>query len=123
MEVLISGSFNSLSTKTNFPCIYAISGNYESETHKYPSAKGLKRTEETRRKMSEAQKGRTFSQETLLKFVEVQKKRSFIIKSPCGEIISAQGVKLFCRENDLHQTNFRKLLNNKIKSYKGWTLP
>lgn len=47
----------------------------------------------------------------------------FTLKSPEGKIITGKNIAKFCRENDLIEQGIHQLINGKLKSYKGWTLP
>lgn len=49
--------------------------------------------------------------------------REFCFKSPSGEIIKGKNISKFCRDHKLSTTEVYKLLNKKIKTYKGWTIP
>ncbi len=98
---------------------------------------GLKLSEETKFKISEAKKGKKLSKETRKKLSEnnakywlgkhlseecIEKKsKKFIIKSPTGKVIKGKNLKKFCKENNLHYSNMNSVINNKRKSYGGYT--
>jgi hypothetical protein len=86
-------------------------------------------TEETKEKLSQSQMGeknsfygRKHTEEVKRKNKESKEVKSFSVISPTGEIIHSQNSNQFCRDNDLNNGHFSKLLNGKRKSHKGFRL-
>ena len=89
---------------------------------------GKKHTEEYKAKMSEDRMGeknpfygRKHSEETR-KNMSLIKTKTFSVISPDGEIIHSKNCSKFCKDNNLTNSEFSKLLNGKIKCYKGFRL-
>lgn len=97
------------------------------------SLKGRIFSEEHRRKIGDGHRGKLVSEETRAKMSaskmgKMEKAREFqmktyTIKSSTGEIIIFTGLKKFCRANNLHVAELRKLFNGQRKIVKGWTIP
>jgi hypothetical protein len=73
---------------------------------------GMKRSEESRKKMSISASNAT---EKITK--------PFELLSPTGEIIKGNNLKKFGRDNNINQGGLWKVLNDKCESYKGWKKP
>jgi len=102
---------------------------------------GIKRSELTKFKLSEAHKGKKHSEETKITMSErhskywKDKKRSeetkrkiseslakpFKLLSPQGQVVKGINLSKFCRENNLSSGCMYAVVNNKLKSYKRWT--
>lgn len=87
---------------------------------------GHKNSEKHKLKMSEFMKGNKYNlghkhaEETKIKIAKSLSK-PFKLLSPHGQVIEGINLRKFCRENDLHSGNMCDIINNKLKSYKGWT--
>lgn len=106
-----------------------------SKGNKY--ALGYKHTEKTKLKMSESHIGKSLSEQHKLKLSEAHKDKKlseqhklkiseffskpFKIKSPQGTVIEEINLRKFCRDNNLSRRSIWRVINNKQKSYKGWT--
>lgn len=102
-----------------------------SEAHlgKVSPNKGKKMSLEARVKMSESKKGKTsnfkgrkHSSEARIKLSEAHIQRSFKVISPEGNIIEETNVRKFCRDNNLHNSNFFKMLDGQCKTCSGYKL-
>ena len=91
---------------------------------------GIHHTEETRRRMSEANKGRRHTEETRRKMSETQSQNAFnaepypaFIHQYTGEVIPA-GVNLsaLCRERGLNNGSMHGVKTGRCPRHKGWVL-
>ncbi len=89
---------------------------------------GSKRSEETRKKLSEGKIGYRnhrfgvkASEETRKKMSEGHSLLEFKLVSPEGQVIEAKGLKKFCELNNLSSGHIHEVLNGKRKTCKGWT--
>lgn len=92
-------------------------------------------SEETRKKISDANrgkksafKGKTHSLETINKMSAAKRgvkregsKKTYIFISPEGQIVNVHGLTDWCKNMNLNSGNMSSLYSGKIKSYKGWT--
>ena len=53
--------------------------------------------------------------------VKYSLKQAFKVRSPTGEIVELYGQAEFCRQHNLTQPNFSKMLNGGRRTCKGWT--
>ena len=97
---------------------------------------GLKRSPETRKKLSLALSGpkhpnwgkpanaiahaKTMAKVRGKKRPNCGKRRVFSLRSPSGERIQFDGVRRFCRIHGLNSGNISSVLNGKLPSHKGW---
>lgn len=84
---------------------------------------GLKSSEKTKKKLSENQKGinNSFFGKKHTEACKLNLSKPFRFFSPEGKIVKGINLRKFCRENNLAQSNMWRVLNNKLKSCKGWT--
>jgi len=80
---------------------------------------GTKRTDETRKKLSEIAKNR--NPEVVERMRQTKCKKQYQLKDEDGNLYVTNNIKLFCMENNLNHGAVYQLINQKIKSYKGWT--
>lgn len=88
------------------------------------SSLGCKRSEESRRKMSEAKKGTKASDETRLKMSESAKgigAKEFYLVSPEGTEIKGKNIKEFATSLGINSANLHKVITGDICHYYGWT--
>ncbi len=105
----------------------------------YAPARGLKRSDATKKRMSEALSGyrhpnwgkpanKVAHEKTMMKVRGVPKpnagKRTLInIVSPNGEIVQFDGLRRFCRQHNLNVGNIWAVLRGEKNTCKGWTRP
>jgi group I intron endonuclease len=82
--------------------------------------RGIKFSDEIRKKVSDAMKGKKKSKEARKSMSEA-KSKSFKIISPDGEIIEGSNLRKFCLDNGLMQSSMWKVLNGKRNHHKNWT--
>ena len=94
--------------------------------------KGRIFSDETRKKLSIASKGKPKSPEHTEKNRIVnlgrkqseesikKKTKSYIIIDPCGNSFTINGMRQFCRDNNLNSSNMFQVAKGKINHYKGW---
>jgi hypothetical protein len=84
---------------------------------------GLVHSEETKRKMSEANKGRIVSTETKTKISENKLKYNYKIYSiKESKIYETNNLNAFCKENSLNHSPLFKTINGIRKQHKGFVL-
>jgi group I intron endonuclease len=84
------------------------------------SRTGEKQTQEHKNKVSAALKGKKKTPEHNER-VRLAHQTPFKVISPSGEVFHQKGRIKFCKEHGLSRVFFRRLLDKKIDSYKGWT--
>lgn len=100
------------------------------------TALGIKRTDVTKRRMSEALSGtrhpcygKPINPETHAKMMlsirgkkrpECGRRKKFELESPEGMIVSFDGVRRFCRKFNLSVGNVSSVLSGRLKQTKGW---
>ena len=82
-----------------------------SEANKNPS-------EETRRKLSELNKGKTLSEETKRKLSDANKGKTFAITFTNGKKVIITGIRRWVKENNYHYCSIKRLMNGKYKKHK-----
>jgi hypothetical protein len=80
---------------------------------------GTKRTEETRKRLSEIVKNR--NPEVVERMRQTKCKKQYQLEDEDGNLYVTNNIRLFCIENNLNHGAVYQLINQKIKSYKGWT--
>lgn len=90
-------------------------------------------SEETKRKISEANKGRpshnkgkpspwTTKRNIASKGTKVPNlQKEYIVTDPNGQIFQIKGLVDFCKKHNLHAGNMVSVAKGRIKQYKGWT--
>jgi group I intron endonuclease len=97
---------------------------------------GKQHSTETKEKMSIAGKNKVFSDthranlsaalmghrqtKEVIEKSSDKKRKSYLVTNPNNEKIVVKGIKLFCRENNLHAGHMASIATGKMKSYKGW---
>jgi group I intron endonuclease len=100
---------------------------------------GLKRSEETKQRLSEALSGKNhpnwgkpanmIAHKKAMDKVRGKpkpnagKRKIFKLLSPNGIVIEFDGIRRFCRQYNLSSGNITSLLKGRLKSAKGWSLP
>jgi group I intron endonuclease len=96
-------------------------------------------TEEHKQKISKAHKGKVLSKETIDRMIAYRtgrnltesckekiskshSKNTYELKNINGTILIIKNLAKFCRDNNLSQSYFSRILKCKRKSYKGWTI-
>lgn len=109
---------------------------FNGSAHVEKFALGLKRSEETKRKMSDSLSGpkhpnwgRPANKEAHAKTMlhvrgkkrpECGKRKVFAITSPNGELVKFDGMRRFCRLHNLSHGNVSMVLAGKLKQTRGW---
>lgn len=93
------------------------------------STRGVKRTPEQRERIRQAGIGRKASPETRAKMSvsnrasQAYRRTEFDVVSPRGELVHGVGISEFARQYGLCASNLGTLLQGKIKTTLGWSLP
>jgi len=118
---LISVAKNKVTTKDITGIIHYV----DKTDHRYLSgelvgnAKGLRRSEETKRKQSISGKGKKRSEEIKIN-IGISSRKSYIVTSPTGDIYKVHGLKHFCIDHALNYSSMCNIANNKTQSHSGW---
>ena len=84
--------------------------------------KGVKLSEETKRKIGEFNKGKILSNETIEKMVE-KRKKTYKFVNPSGEVVEEHTTLTeFSKKYQLDFSALSKLFRGILKQHKGWTL-
>jgi group I intron endonuclease len=97
-----------------------ISNSLKGNSHR----KGIPHNENTRKKISDSSKGKKITEKTKQKISESLSKKLSVKKtfiSPIGEVTDVVNLSGFCKENNLHPSKMRDVLNGKRNHHKGWT--
>uniref|UniRef100_A0AAU8HY95 HNH endonuclease n=1 Tax=Rhizobium phage LG08 TaxID=3129229 RepID=A0AAU8HY95_9CAUD len=116
-------------------CYYNPKGIKASEETKKrisSSLTGLKQSEDTKRKRSASMRGKNkgrklgpVSSETKMKISNKNRgkgKKSFMLISPDGSIFKVEGLKDFAKENNLTPSALSSVVSRKRDNHKGWKL-
>jgi hypothetical protein len=101
----------------------------DQRTYKMIWAKGRKKSEETRRKMSESWKGRPSPLRGRVMPEEHRRKigdsnaKTYKLLNPEGKLVIINNLTKFCADNNMDRSGFYKLLNGTYKQNNGWRLP
>jgi group I intron endonuclease len=103
------------------------------------TALGLKRSDETKKRLSDALRGKKHPNwgkplppgrhELMMKAVRGKKnprcgkRKTITLISPEGATVVIDGIRRFCREHKFSSGNITSLINGKILSVGGWTIP
>lgn len=96
-------------------------------------------TEEHKQKISKAHKGKVLSKETIGKMIayrtgrklsksckqkisNAHSKNTYELKNQNGIILVIKNLSKFCKENNLSQSYFSRIIKGERKTYKGWTI-
>jgi group I intron endonuclease len=82
---------------------------------------GKKHSEESRRKMSEARTGKVFSEETKRNMKLAQTKYLYELIDPDGEVYITDNLSDFSKQYNLHNGRLNMVVNGKAPHYKKWT--
>ena len=100
---------------------------------------GKSLTEEHKQKISKAHRGKVLSKETINRMIAYRtgrnltesckekiskshSKNTYELKNINGTILIIKNLAKFCRDNNLSQSYFSRILKCERKSYKGWTI-
>ena len=100
---------------------------------------GKSLSEEHKQKLSEAHKGKILSKETVDKMIayrtgrnltesckqkisKAHSKKTYELKNNDGTILIIKNLAKFCRDNNLSQSYFSRIMGGERKTYKGWTI-
>lgn len=84
------------------------------------SRTGLKRSEEVRRKMSEAAKGRHHTDESKAKIAKARERYEYEVISPDGTIFITHNLSKFSVDNGLRRNGLHEVVKGKSRHHKGW---
>lgn len=96
-------------------------------------------SKEHKRKLSEAHKGKSLSKETVNKMIKYRTGRSltkscrekishshskntYELTNTDGTVLLVKNLSKFCKENNLHQSAFVRIMNGERKYHKNWTI-
>jgi len=82
---------------------------------------GKKHSEESKRKMSEARTGKVFSEETKRNMKLAQTKYLYELVDPDGEVYITDNLSDFSKQYNLHNGRLNMVVNGKAPHYKKWT--
>jgi group I intron endonuclease len=82
---------------------------------------GKKHSEESRKKMSEARTGKIFSEETKRNMKLAQTKYLYELVDPDGEVYITDNLTDFSKQYGLHNGRLNMVVNGKAPHYKKWT--
>jgi group I intron endonuclease len=100
---------------------------------------GKSLSEEHKQKISKAHKGKILSKETVDKMIayrtgknltdsckqkisKAHSKNTYELKNIDGTILIIKNLAKFCRDNNLSQSYFSRIMRGERKTYKGWTI-
>jgi len=84
--------------------------------------KGKVLSKETIDKMISYRTGRKLTESCKGKISKSHSKNTYELKNSDGTILIIKNLAKFCRENNLHQSYFTRILKGERKSYKGWSI-
>lgn len=102
--------------------------NIAKEAGKPPNVKGIKRSDEFKKGISDRMQGNKFGLGKMCGEAKKQKiseknSKEFTLLSPSGEIIRGKNIRKFCNNNELNECGISNVINGHILDCAGWRLP